>query len=142
MRWTWVVTLITALMMVQVSGCATYRESDSVTVISPLAVHSGHAVSAAGNILLSENGWPEQPWQSLGLIRVSVSKRSVFDADPTVAQVDRVLRERAMDLGADAVVDIHYTSGIGWATWGYLEARGTAVRFVGAVTTMPGRVVM
>ncbi len=122
--------LITGLMLVQVSGCATYRESDSVTVISPLAGRSGYA--AARNVLLSENGWPERSWQSLGLIRVSVSKRSVFDADPTVAQVDRVLRERGMALGADAVVDIRYTSGIGWATWGYLEARGTAVRFVGA----------
>lgn len=131
MRLSWLVFLMTGLLMFLVPGCATYRESDSVTVIKPLASQPGPARSAK-DVLLSENGWPGRQWQSLGEIRVSVRKRSVFDANPTVAQVNDVLRERGLALGADAVIQVHYSSGIGWTTWGYLNAGGLAVRFVPA----------
>jgi uncharacterized protein YbjQ (UPF0145 family) len=32
-------------------------------------------------------------------------------------------------LGADAVINIKYKSGVGLTTWGYIDANGVAVKF-------------
>ena len=39
------------------------------------------------------------------------------------------LIEKAKLLGADAVINVTYSSGVGFTTWGYMDAKGKAVRF-------------
>jgi len=40
------------------------------------------------------------------------------------------LIEKARSIGANAVVNIKYTSGIGFTTWGYIDAKGVGVKLV------------
>ena len=44
------------------------------------------------------------------------------------ADANEALIEKARSMGANAVVNITYSSGIGFTTWGYIDAKGTAVR--------------
>ena len=36
----------------------------------------------------------------------------------------------ARAIGADAVINVKYTSGIGFMTWGYIDAEGEGVRLI------------
>ncbi len=71
----------------------------------------------------------DRKYQALGVVEVSVKKLTVFHKDPTREQANEALTEKARVLGADAIVNTTYTSGVGFTTWGYIDARGTAVKF-------------
>ena len=86
------------------------------------------ATSAASKIILTEDNLPGRKYSELGPIEVSVKKLTLFHKDPTREQANEALIERARVLGADAVINITYESGIGFTTWGYIDAKGMAVK--------------
>lgn len=45
-------------------------------------------------------------------------------------RADDALREKAVSIGADAVLEVRYSSGMGLTTWGYMDAEGKAVRLM------------
>ena len=104
------------------SGCASYRVSSNVE--TPPAP----AVSPATQVLITEGSLSDRKFKVLGPIEVSVKKLTVFHKDPTKEQANEALIEKARLLGADAVVNVTYASGIGFTTWGYINAKGTAVK--------------
>jgi hypothetical protein len=107
------------------AGCASYRVDSNVEQApTPTA-----STSPAAQILLSESGLPGRKYTAIGPIEVSVKKLTIFHADPTKEQANEALIEKAKVLGADAVINITYTAGVGMTTWGYMDARGTAVKF-------------
>lgn len=59
---------------------------------------------------------------------MSVKKLTVFHKDPTKEQANEALSEKARAVGADAVINTTYKSGIGFTTWGYIDANGTGVK--------------
>ena len=62
---------------------------------------------------------------------MTVNKTTIFNADPTPEMVNEKLREKAADMGADAVVLVRYgKGGISALSWGSLEGKGRAVKFV------------
>ncbi|MEA3277081.1 MAG: hypothetical protein U9Q81_17705 [Pseudomonadota bacterium] len=84
-----------------------------------------------GEIIVTENDITERPYQALGEIDVTVNKTTIFHPDPTPALVDEKLREKAGEVGADAVVLVRYgTVGVSPMSWGSLNGKGRAVRFV------------
>lgn len=120
--------LIHALLAVALAasaGCASYRvESNIEEKPAPAA-----SPSPPAQVLLSEGSLPGRKYSEIGPVEVSVKKLTVFHADPTKEQANDALIEKARLLGADAVINITYSSGIGLTTWGYMDAKGTAVRF-------------
>ena len=44
-------------------------------------------------------------------------------------QANEALIEKARIIGADAVIKVTYESGIGFTTWGYIDAKGVGVKF-------------
>jgi hypothetical protein len=107
------------------AGCASYRvESNIEEKPAPAA-----AASPAAQVLLSEGSLPGRKYSEVGPIEVSVKKLTVFHADPTKEQANQALIEKARLLGADAVINVKYESGVGFTTWGYMDAKGTAVKF-------------
>jgi hypothetical protein len=104
------------------SGCASYRTSSNISV------ESTPVLSASTPVLISEDSLPGREYRKIGLIDVSVKKLTVFHKDPTREQANEALREKAQAIGADAVIDVRYTSGIGLTTWGYMDASGTGVK--------------
>jgi len=72
----------------------------------------------------------DRRYRSLGDISVTVSKWTIFDADPTPAKVNEALQEQAAKLSADAVILVRYgTVGMGMFTWGKLDGNGCAIAF-------------
>ena len=105
------------------SGCAAYRTDSNI------AAQATPAARSDASVLIVEGPLPDRKYKELGPIDVSVKKLTLFHADPTKAQADRALIERARMIGADAVINVTYESGIGLMTWGYMDAKGTAVKF-------------
>ena len=111
-----------ATVVVITSGCASYRVSSNVdTLPAPTA-------TSATSVLITETGLSDRKFKVLGPIDVSVKKLTVFHKDPTKEQANEALVEKARLLGADAVINVTYASGIGFTTWGYIDAKGTAVK--------------
>lgn len=104
------------------SGCASYRTSSNISSEAPVGL------SANTKVLISEDSLPGRKYKKVGPIEVSVKKLTVFHKDPTREQANEALTEKARAIGADAVVNVTYKSGIGLMTWGYIDANGTGVK--------------
>jgi hypothetical protein len=110
------------------SACGTYT-TGSVQK-APGAAETAAAGKPASQIIVTENDITDRKYRSLGEISVTVSKFSMFDSDPTHAKVDEALREKAADLGADAVVLARYGAiVVGSFSWGQMDGSGRAVIF-------------
>ncbi len=115
--------LILALLTASASGCA-YRTSSNIKPQPEGTVVSTHPV------IIAEDDLPGRRYEDLGPIEVSVKKLTMFHADPTREQANEALIEQARVVGADAVINVTYKSGIGLMTWGYMDAKGSGVKFV------------
>jgi hypothetical protein len=113
-----------AVVVASTAGCASYRTSSNIeSKPAPVA-------APAAQVLLAKDGLPGRKYTELGPIEVSVKKLTVFHKDPTKEQANEALIEKARSIGANAVVNIKYTSGIGFTTWGYIDAKGVGVKLV------------
>lgn len=113
-----------AALVATTAGCASYRTSSNIeSTAAPVA-------AATTPVLLAEDSLPGRKYTKLGPIEVSIKKLTVFHKDPTKDQANQALVEKARSIGANAVVDIKYSSGVGFTTWGYMDAEGTAVKLV------------
>ena len=113
--------LVLVITTTALSGCATYR-TDSNIPSQPAS-----AVSSKTNVLVLE-GIPDRKYKEIGPIEVSVKKLTAFHKNPTKEQANEALIDKAKIIGADAVIKVTYKSGIGFTTWGYIDAQGTGVK--------------
>ena len=122
------------LVAILASGC-THRTSVSVdptskTEISPARQNFEEKV-AANDIVLTKDTLEGWKYSSLGSIFVSISKATAFNQMPNQAMIDARLRQEAFKLGADAVILVRYGQpGMSLFSWGKLEGRGRAIKFV------------
>jgi hypothetical protein len=101
------IALLSAVVVVALtSGCASYRTSSNITSDVPAALPAGTKV------LISEDALPGRKYKEVGPIEVSVRKLTVFHTDPTKEQANAALSEKARAIGADAVVNTRYKSGV------------------------------
>jgi hypothetical protein len=123
-----------ALVMVAIvlAGCGT-RSSSSVSPTigaTPAAIAGTAAAKSPDQIVLTEGDITDRAYQSLGDIEVTVKKWTIFDSDPTREKVAAALKEKAAEMGADAIVLARYgTVGIGFMSWGQMDGQGRAVVF-------------
>ena len=88
------------------------------------------APTAPDKIRIVEGDIADRPYKSLGDISVTVNKTTLFNADPTREMVNQRLRNKAAELGADAVIQVRYgTVGIAALSWGSLDGKGRAIVF-------------
>ena len=115
------------LLPLGLAACATW----STTTVKPAKAETPEAAApASAELPLTENDITDRPYKALGDIKVTVRKTTIFNKDPTRADVDAKLRKEATKLGADAVVLVRYgTVGIGMTSWGVLHGEGRAVKF-------------
>ena len=114
--------LAAVTVVAMISGCASYRTDSNISL------ESAPVLSASTKVLIAEDSLPNRNYKEIGPIEVSVKKLTIFHADPTKEQANEALRERARIIGADAVINVTYKSGIGLMTWGYIDANGTGVK--------------
>lgn len=110
---------IALILLLAMQGCA-YRNSENSSV---------EQVNA-NNIVISESHIKGKKYTSVGPISVEIKKTTIFNSDPTEEMANDLLRKKAKQMGADAVINVRYDSGMGLLTWGYIEATGIAVRFI------------
>ena len=117
------------------TACGMRTPSISVTAPPGALPRAGNVASNVPRhpmekIILTEEDITDRPYQTLGDIKVTLRKWTVFDADPTREMMNQALMQKAAEMGADAVVLVRYgTVGIGASSWGTLEGRGRAVQF-------------
>jgi hypothetical protein len=86
--------------------------------------------TAPEKIQIVEGDIADRPYKSLGDVSVTVNKVTIFNADPTREMVNQRLRNKAAELGADAVIQVRYgTVGIAAMSWGSLDGKGRAIVF-------------
>lgn len=120
------IALVAALIL---SACSNWSTSNVEPAAA--AATSASEKTPVGQIVISESDITDRAYVTLGDIEVTVRKTTIFNSDPTRADVDQRLREEASELGADAVVLARYgTVGVSVVSWGELDGRGRAVRFV------------
>ena len=112
----------TLLIAALTSGCASYRTSSNISSDAPAELTTGTKV------LIAEDSLPNRKYKEIGPIEVSIKKLTVFHKDPTKEQANEALSGKARAIGADAVVNVTYKSGVGFTTWGYMDANGTGVK--------------
>jgi hypothetical protein len=114
------------------AGCASWSTAsvDTRNADSPHATAAAAAKKSPDQVQVTDKD-AHRKYVSLGDISVTVNKTTIFNADPTPAMVDQKLREKAADMGADAVVLVRYgKGGVSFMSWGSLEGKGRAVKFV------------
>ena len=114
--------ILLAVLVATTAGCASYRVSSNVESTPTTAAPS------TANVLLAEDDLPGKTYTVIGPIEVSVKKATLFHEDPTKERANEALIEKARVIGANAVIRIAYTSGIGFTTWGYIDAKGVGVK--------------
>ena len=128
--------LLGATALLTLTGCASWSTSsvDKNGTGTP-AVTSAAAATVVqptnpAKIQISDNDVVDRRYASLGDVTVTVNKTTIFNADPTREMVNDKLREKAAELGADAVILVRYGSGgISLMSWGSLEGKGRAIKF-------------
>ena len=104
------------------SGCASYRTSSNISSDAPAGL------PASTMVIIAEDALPSRKYNAIGPVEVSVKKLTLFHKDPTKELANEALSEKARAIGADAVINVTYRSGVGFTTWGYIDASGTGVK--------------
>jgi hypothetical protein len=73
------------------------------------------------------NGDLDRPYVVMGMASASVTGVALWSRSRTTEEVDSKLREKALKLGANAVIHVTYERGIGEFAWKELKANGVAV---------------
>lgn len=117
------VSLLGALLVVTLTaGCASYRTSSNISSDAAAGLPAG------AKVLIAEDALSNRKYKEIAPIEVSIKKLTVFHQDPTKVQANEALSEKALAIGADAVINVKYKSGVGFTTWGYIDASGTGVK--------------
>lgn len=125
------------------TACSTYSSTSvtkpdakpAETATDPTAAQaavttSERAPTNPASVIITKDDITDRPYDVIGDIKVTVNKTTIFHADPTPALVDERLKEKAGELGADAVILVRYGSvGVSVFSWGSLDGQGRAVFF-------------
>ena len=127
--------LLLSLILV-LGGCGSTWSSSSVkdpqtgALVQPSQM-AAKEVKNPEDVTLTEGDITNKKYEVLGDIEVTVNKSTIFHQDPTQEMVDQKLKEKAAKMGADAVILVrHGTLGVSMMSWGSLDGKGRAVKFV------------
>jgi hypothetical protein len=73
-------------------------------------------------------GEPGRTYETVGPLRARVTAATIFSKTPTVEDVNLKLREEAVRLGANAVINVTYSRGVSATSWKAMTADGTGVQ--------------
>ncbi len=113
-----------------VFGCATWSTVD-VKNKEDTPVGLKNINKSAQDVIVTEADFGDRKYKVLGDIDVTVKKTTIFHSDPTKEQVIEKLKEKAAELGADAVILVRFgTVGVTGMSWGSLNGKGRAIAFL------------
>jgi hypothetical protein len=81
--------------------------------------------------IVTEGDFSDRPYTELGTITVKAGKLTWVSRNPDRGDVDMKLKDKARQMGADAVVRVHYSStGASMMSWGGIKAEGVAIKYM------------
>lgn len=108
------------------SSCATWSTSS----VKKYGSSASYESTKVEDIILTTKDITNKKYTVIADITTSVRKTTLLNSDPTEANVNIRLKEKAAKLGADAVILVSYGKvGVGLTSWGVLEGKGRAVKF-------------
>lgn len=97
--------------------------------------------SVVNGFLVTEGDVADRPYIQIGTVTAKAGKFSWVSRNPDHSDVDRKLREKAQQMGADAVIRVRYTpTGVSMMSWGGIKAEGMAIRYSGPPPGPPASV--
>ena len=69
----------------------------------------------------------DRPYKEIGTIKVKIGARTAFSKSKTIEEVNSKLREKALKMGANAIINVQYDRGVSMTSWKALSAKGMAV---------------
>ncbi|OJF76945.1 MAG: hypothetical protein BKP49_05085 [Treponema sp. CETP13] len=72
----------------------------------------------------------DKDYQEIETEEVYISKSTVFSSNPTEEEANFLLKKKALEIGADAIIDVYYESGKNMSSWGFLTANGIAIKYI------------
>ncbi|MEP6266602.1 MAG: hypothetical protein ABJ139_04615 [Paracoccaceae bacterium] len=127
------VALTSVLVM---SACSGSWEEDGISGIQEGQSDQTQTIEAlplpraASEIQLFSGGDAGQSFTILQDIQVAVNKTTVFNADPTVADVEVRLKASAAELGGDAVINVIISEvKVRALSWGGRTGTGTVIKY-------------
>ena len=125
--------ILTVCCVAALTGCATWSTSnvDTRQVAANASVQTTNSKITADKVKITDGDLVDTKYVPLGDLTVSVNKTTIFHPNPTPQLVNDKLREKAAEMGADAVIFVRYgDGGVSLFSWGSLEGKGRAVRYV------------
>ena len=86
--------------------------------------------SNVDGFVVTEGDIADRPYTELGSVSAKAGKLTWVSRNPDWTDVDRKLRDKGHQMGADAVIRVRYGStGVSAMSWGGVKAEGMAIRF-------------
>lgn len=83
--------------------------------------------------IVTEGDISDRPYTELGTVTAKAGKFSSVSRNPDRSDIDTKLRLKALQIGADAVVRVHYTpTGASMMSWGGIKGEGVAIKYAAA----------
>ncbi|MFL6764094.1 MAG: hypothetical protein ACJ8FO_02740 [Sphingomicrobium sp.] len=80
--------------------------------------------------IVTEGDISDRPYTELGPVTAKAGKFSWVSRNPDRSDIDTKLRLKALQMGADAVVRVHYTpTGASMMSWGGIKGDGVAIKY-------------
>lgn len=109
--------------MMMIAASATPAISQTIVPAAPYS-------SNVDGFIVTEGDISDRPYIEVGTVSAKTTKFSLVSKNSNREMVDIKLREKARQLGANAVVRVRYGStGISLMNWGGVRVEGVAVRF-------------
>lgn len=80
--------------------------------------------------IVTEGEISDRPYTELGIVTAKAGKLTWVSRNPDRGDIDLKLRDKARQIGADAVVRVTYTpTGASMMSWGGIKDEGIAIKF-------------
>jgi len=70
---------------------------------------------------------PNFYYKVVGNVEVTTEAPTLFDDTPSIGDVNQLMGQQALAMGADAIINVEYERGFSWTSWRVLTGRGIAV---------------
>jgi hypothetical protein len=80
--------------------------------------------------VVTEGDISDRPYTELGTVMAKAGKLTWVSRNPDRGDIDSKLRDKAREMGADAVVRVHYgPTGASLMSWGGIKGEGVAIKY-------------
>jgi hypothetical protein len=90
--------------------------------------------------IVTEADISDRTYTELGTVTAKAGKLTWVSRNPDRGDIDLKLKDKARQIGADAVIRVHYTpTGASMMSWGGIKGEGVAIKYKSQAVPAPSR---